>query len=95
MRRVRNAIGRSGTRIRRKPSFSEDSALRTLSDGLNFRFILVCAGVWLYAADTLVTAFTRRIKSPRRYYLVYPKEISYNRGILAATRWLREQDAIE
>jgi LysR family glycine cleavage system transcriptional activator len=39
----------------------------------------------------LVTPFKRRIRSPTRYCLLYPKELAARPGMQATIRWLHEQ----
>jgi LysR family glycine cleavage system transcriptional activator len=43
------------------------------------------------ASGQLVTPFERRVKSPMRYLLVYPKELAEQPALLATIKWLREQ----
>lgn len=45
----------------------------------------------LLEAGLLVTPFKQRIKSPRKYYLVYPKELAARPGMQSVIRWLHEQ----
>ena len=45
----------------------------------------------LVDAGRLVTPFNRRVKSPTKYFLVYPKEFATKPGMQTVIRWLREQ----
>lgn len=57
MRRASSVIAPSGIRNRPDVFCGRVKLLsQGRSAGLNFRFILVCAGVWLYSVDVLVTA---------------------------------------
>jgi LysR family transcriptional regulator, glycine cleavage system transcriptional activator len=39
----------------------------------------------------LVAPFEDRVKSPMKYFLVYPKELAHRPGMRSVIRWLREQ----
>ena len=45
---------------------------------------------WLQAGR-LVMPFKQQIKSPRRYFLVYPKELISRPGMQSVIRWLQEE----
>lgn len=45
----------------------------------------------LLASGRLVSPFPQRVKSPTRYYLVYPRELASRPGVRAVTEWLREE----
>jgi len=47
----------------------------------------------LLASGQLVTPFERRIKSPMRYLLVYPKGLAEQPALKATMQWLKEQGA--
>jgi LysR family glycine cleavage system transcriptional activator len=47
----------------------------------------------LLESRRLVAPFPQKIKSPTRYYLVYPKELAERADIQAVIQWLREQAA--
>lgn len=45
----------------------------------------------LLAAGQLVTPLKQQVKSPLRYYLLYPKELAQRPGMQSVIRWLHEQ----
>jgi LysR family glycine cleavage system transcriptional activator len=45
----------------------------------------------LLSSGQLVTPFNRRIESPSKYVLAYPKELKDQPALLTTLRWLREQ----
>jgi LysR family glycine cleavage system transcriptional activator len=45
----------------------------------------------LIESAQLVAPFKRRVKSPTKYHLVYPKELATKAGMQIIIRWLREQ----
>ncbi len=45
----------------------------------------------LLESGQLVTPFKQRIRSPTKYWLVYPRELAHRPGMQAVIRWLHEQ----
>jgi LysR family glycine cleavage system transcriptional activator len=45
----------------------------------------------LLETKQLVTPLKPQIKSPRQYFLLYPRELANRPGMQAVIRWLREQ----
>jgi DNA-binding transcriptional LysR family regulator len=45
----------------------------------------------LLKAGRLVAPFRRRVKSPTRYFLVYPEELENRPGVRTVAEWLREE----